>query len=45
MKDQVFLDRGFKQFKPTPCLDSEGIETKFQKRYKDGWEEEQEGIE
>ena len=34
MTDQELLDRGFKQFNPTP-FDSDGIETCFQKRYDD----------
>jgi hypothetical protein len=35
MTDQDFLSRGFKQYPPTPHLDSDGIETHFQKRYDD----------
>ena len=33
--DQDFLNRGFKQFQPTPHLDPEAMETHFQKRYDD----------
>ena len=35
MTDQDFIQRGFKQFSPTYPIDSDGIETKFQKRYDD----------
>lgn len=35
MTDQDFIQRGFKQFPPTPHLDFDGIETRFQKRYDD----------
>ena len=35
MTDRDLIDRGFKQFAPTPHIDSEGIETRFQKRYDD----------
>lgn len=35
MTDQDFIQRGFKQFSPTPYFDSNGIETLFQKRYDD----------
>ena len=35
MTDQDFIQRGFKQFPPTPYLDPDGIETHFQKRYDD----------
>ena len=35
MTDQDFISRGFKQFPPTYPIDSDGIETKFQKRYDD----------
>lgn len=35
LTDQDFLSRGFKQFPPILYLDSNGIETRFQKRYDD----------
>lgn len=35
MTDQDFIQRGFKQFPPTPRLDPDSMETHFQKRYDD----------
>ena len=35
MTDQYLIEKGFHQFRPTPRLDPERIETKFQKRYDD----------
>lgn len=35
MTDQDLISRGFKEFPPTPFVDSDGIETHFQKRYDD----------
>lgn len=35
MNDEYLLERGYKQFKPTPVLDNDSIVAKFQKRFDD----------
>lgn len=35
MNDEYLLERGYKQYKPTPYLDNEYIIAKFQKRFDD----------
>lgn len=35
MTDEYLLERGYKQYKPTPILDSDLIVAKFQKRFDD----------
>ena len=35
MNDEYLLERGYKQYKPMPYLDSESIVAKFQKRFDD----------
>lgn len=35
MDDEYLLERGYKEYKPTPVLDNESIVKKFQKRFDD----------
>ena len=35
MTDEYLLERGYKQYKPTPILDSDLVVAKFQKRFDD----------
>ena len=35
MNDEYLLERGYKQYPPTPILDNESIVAKFQKRFDD----------
>lgn len=35
MNDEYLLERGYKQYKPTPVLDNDSIIAKFQKRFDD----------
>lgn len=35
MTDEYLLERGYKQYKPTPYIDNEHIVAKFQKRFDD----------
>ena len=37
MYDEYLLERGYKQYPPTPVLDNESIVAKFQKRFDDGF--------